>query len=1189
MPRDEGKLNVGIEYQFRVITYAAACLSENEDVENYEIYTNLKEMPGFDDLIIKVKHKTKNEYSAYLCQIKHSRKDLNINYKKHKLRHYKDFVDQIVNTKNEYPFLQDVSKDNLEFWIFTNAQFAWSPQKPLLLERDSHSPIECDISSIEHYKTIFPSLASTQCVKLTTRSVIEDHYFFDNFILLQCQPDNDRIRADITNLNTKIFSVDTVTKLIIFVYEYLSKSANSKRPNCLRKDIFETELLRLCLSSFIVPPKSAVDIHDDSANIWNIITLMHDVTVIDNDTINMVPFVFGCFWKKIKHFYDNTFDWYNCISNANKLSNASDLWKVIINLYQKIGVRHWTSVPDTLDSLLIELWKCDYLPLLLNTDCRISLLQKYAHLKKKFIILDTKQNKTNEIHRGYFKMFTSAADIINTPEGNQLISDLFISLQGRQPNNLLTIIGSDMDLARQLKSSHILHLTENKRLYLKMKYLPVNSSIVFLIEDDRSFQEINVGELQIQFNSNVTIYCKSSDIDMYTKLFTNSQRFKTYSICYLRESEEQFEYIGGNVDKISRFLRDEYENNIYFYEGKAVTIIGKTFNDKNEKKYINRYLRRATVDDSFFKLQERQICIFTGDVDSLNPSIKDQSKQGCIDECLLYIENKLKENKSSFIIANKEDCDEYWSKLSCKRSPLFQIYVSEGKLELLRYKAFQSLSTFILYEGHKFDEKDFFVKTIDGATVVSGAPGIGKSTLLRSLFKKGDSTTYSLFCDLVDYRNVLTKEGAEIFPNPLRYVSNKFEHLTFSNFPASMYDNFLASLCAAYQHRRQLVLYIDSFDEVLPIYKQEVLKFVRCVFESNIRIIIASRFIANGLLLNNFEVQPVQIDRLDRNDVTSYFQEHDVSPDELAKIPRELLENPLYLTLLDILHEEGALTFKTINTFNLCKKVIEKKVELYYGRRGEHYNRETCQREDVLDIHKILAIAAIFGKETISKSEREYNTFVKKCNDGPIRLGIIVRFSDNYPIFLHHTYGEFLAAEWLSENDNFNLIKRIYRRMLDGRNIHVRRLFDSFLCDNLELHEAVIKEDLDLVEHFCTKKTEILDVVDKYGRTALHLAASYCYGEDMFNVRNCKILETVVKYMEQKQCDLSTRDSLMGYKWYEYIEDNESLCDEARRKGLTRILDSVTSRYVITIDRKQQSQLQRKISLDGIMLDPSSL
>ncbi|KAK9680813.1 hypothetical protein QE152_g38805 [Popillia japonica] len=853
MPRDEGKLNVGIEYQFRVITYAAACLSENEDVENYEIYTNLKEMPGFDDLIIKVKHKTKNEYSAYLCQIKHSRKDLNINYKKHKLRHYKDFVDQIVNTKNEYPFLQDVSKDNLEFWIFTNAQFAWSPQKPLLLERDSHPPIECDISSIEHYKTIFPSLASTQCVKLTTRSVIEDHYFFDNFILLQCQPDNDRIRADITNLNTKIFSVDTVTKLIIFVYEYLSKSANSKRPNCLRKDIFETELLRLCLSSFIVPPKSAVDIHDDSANIWNIITLMHDVTVIDNDTINMVPFVFGCFWKKIKHFYDNTFDWYNCISNANKLSNASDLWKVIINLYQKIGVRHWTSVPDTLDSLLIELWKCDYLPLLLNTDCRISLLQKYAHLKKKFIILDTKQNKTNEIHRGYFKMFTSAADIINTPEGNQLISDLFISLQGRQPNNLLTIIGSDMDLARQLKSSHILHLTENKRLYLKMKYLPVNSSIVFLIEDDRSFQEINVGELQIQFNSNVTIYCKSSDIDMYTKLFTNSQRFKTYSICYLRESEEQFEYIG------------------------------------------------------------------------------------------------------------------------------------------------------------------------------------------------------------VDYRNVLTKEGAEIFQNPLRYVSNKFEHLTFSNFPASMYDNFLASLCAAYQHRRQLVLYIDSFDEVLPIYKQEVLKFVRCVFESNIRIIIASRFIANGLLLNNFEVQPVQIDRLDRNDVTSYFQEHDVSPDELAKIPRELLENPLYLTLLDILHEEGALTFKTINTFNLCKKVIEKKVELYYGRRGEHYNPETCQREDVLDIHKILAIAAIFGKETISKSEREYNTFVKKCNDGPIRLGIIVRFSDNYPIFLHHTY------------------------------------------------------------------------------------------------------------------------------------DNESLCDEARRKGLTRILDSVTSRYVITIDRKQQSQLQRKISLDGIMLDPSSL
>ncbi|GJQ72528.1 hypothetical protein Trydic_g15917 [Trypoxylus dichotomus] len=173
-------------------------------------------------------------------------------------------------------------------------------------------------------------------------------------------------------------------------------------------------------------------------------------------------------------------------------------------------------------------------------------------------------------------------------------------------------------------------------------------------------------------------------------------------------------------------------------------------------------------------------------------------------------------------------------------------------------------------------------------------------------------------------------------------------------------------------------------------------------------------------------------------------------------------------------------------------------------------------------------MATMFGKKTVAEDESQYKRLIEECTIGPIRLGIIIRFSDGYPVFLHHIYAEFLAAEYLSEHDNRDFVRQIYQKMLDGPNIHVRRLFDSFLCDGLELHQAVIEENLEQVEHFCVKKCEVLDTEDKYGRSALHVAASYCYAEETFNTKNCKILETLARYMEQRQCDLEVRDSLKG-------------------------------------------------------------
>ncbi|GJQ67620.1 hypothetical protein Trydic_g20305, partial [Trypoxylus dichotomus] len=114
MPIDRSISNVGIEYQYRVNTYAAACLSEDEDVEDYEIRTNLEGLPGFDDLVARVKYKSKRHYCVYMCQIKYSDNDYNFNYgKRYYLLDYKNFMDTILKTKDNYSYLHDVPDENL--------------------------------------------------------------------------------------------------------------------------------------------------------------------------------------------------------------------------------------------------------------------------------------------------------------------------------------------------------------------------------------------------------------------------------------------------------------------------------------------------------------------------------------------------------------------------------------------------------------------------------------------------------------------------------------------------------------------------------------------------------------------------------------------------------------------------------------------------------------------------------------------------------------------------------------------------------------------------------------------------------------------------------------------------------------------------------------------------------------------
>jgi len=97
--------------------------------------------------------------------------------------------------------------------------------------------------------------------------------------------------------------------------------------------------------------------------------------------------------------------------------------------------------------------------------------------------------------------------------------------------------------------------------------------------------------------------------------------------------------------------------------------------------------------------------------------------------------------------------------------------------------------------------------------------------------------------------------------------------------------------------------------------------------------------------------------------------------------------------------------------------------------------------------------------------------------------------TDGKPHFIHRCFAEYFAAKWFT--DNFSNCAHFISNTLFISTYEVtRNIFDRMLAEDSEIHGAVLNNDTDAVKE-CLKKEANINLSDKGGRTALHLAASY--------------------------------------------------------------------------------------------------
>ncbi|GJQ87538.1 hypothetical protein Trydic_g20640, partial [Trypoxylus dichotomus] len=442
-------------------------------------------------------------------------------------------------------------------------------------------------------------------------------------------------------------------------------------------------------------------------------------------------------------------------------------------------------------------------------------------------------------------------------------------------------------------------------------------------------------------------------------------------------------------------------------------------------------------------------------------------------------------------------------------------YLREGVKEDRNNSLSEDHKFTVQYNGKRIPEKNFFEESNGPITVITGEPGIGKTTLLRSLFRLCESRYYVLFVDLARYQADLHERNPKLFQNPLQFLRDKHDSLPYNRLSRSLFGN-----CT------RLILLLDSFDEVTATCEQQVLELIQSLQKVGLqKIVIASRLTVANLIIDKFEAEVFKIENFHGQSDEPYINNWNLNISSLRHIPPEFLTNPLYLNMLRTIFE-NEINLEVVNRWSLYESIIGLKMKNYCQRMKPHCLDEN-EKQNILSHHWYLALKIVFGSYTVvqelqQKSHPKHSNFT--------RLGFINCYDENEdPIFVHHTFAEFFVVQWLIENIDHEKAEYVYKLILESKG----NLLDMY-SENFPLHKAVLYGSDVAVEKLCTQNSRCLLETDDLGRNALHLAA-IIYNRGFSQKSNR--LNLLLQRMRKEGYDLYIRDKIMKWTWVDYWED----------------------------------------------------
>ncbi|XP_064464554.1 uncharacterized protein LOC135375841 [Ornithodoros turicata] len=438
--------------------------------------------------------------------------------------------------------------------------------------------------------------------------------------------------------------------------------------------------------------------------------------------------------------------------------------------------------------------------------------------------------------------------------------------------------------------------------------------------------------------------------------------------------------------------------------------------------------------------------------------------------------------------------------------------------------------------GSESYTEDALLKVDEKVVIVSGVSGMGKSTLAKRLcreVKNPDENRWVLYVDLPQ-RMASVKTTSPRKTDMCKYLADlcqvQKDGLEFTLFEESLNVGspfkivfILDAFDELNERCRNCVLELTSFISEKKAHK--IYMFTRAVFKSHAQ--DALHTVSYELLPFSDENQEEFIRKYEETahssnentGVSKLFQRLHMS---LKKTNKTILENPLLLRM--ILEMKNGEIAESDDYCSLLKRAnISDDRNLYIvhvyrlfvwykylifriEKRKENLRLHAVQEEDdaaalqFYKNHELLAMKCIFPQETLkyllNKDELEKlepeGRLMKDAANNSLKEGFLNGLNNGIPEFVHKTFAEFFAADYLLEKakvrQNFDVrdvIVNLYREEEYGG---VMMLFDALASYSFPLHSAVMNNDASYFERRVIQKQDMLKV-DRLERTPLHLGA----------------------------------------------------------------------------------------------------
>jgi hypothetical protein len=493
-------------------------------------------------------------------------------------------------------------------------------------------------------------------------------------------------------------------------------------------------------------------------------------------------------------------------------------------------------------------------------------------------------------------------------------------------------------------------------------------------------------------------------------------------------------------------------------------------------------------------------------------------------------EKKIKPEEVRYIILGDKNTESKFRELKKLCKNVHWVYVEEGSF-LWRESScnIDIIRRYIDEAKCMTYDIEWVMEQSDRTVFLVAEPGMGKSTFLCHLeheIKKRNNAVWVLRINLSEHTSALDKTELENedIDNCKMFLWNS-AHSNEQGTLGMTKEIFLGALDKA----GKIVIILDGFDEISPDYTSKVNILISAITEKTAsQVFISSRFSYRQNLEDigkklAFTLQPFtpenQIEFLER-----YWNKYIEKQKErnLQKYAEKLLilcsQNfsdkdgkftgiPLQTMMLGEAFMTEAVNYcsngelnlpEKLNLLDLFNKFWENKCDIYFSVKNAMDTSKPKVKRDIesyLGYHMIAALKSLFSlseenelRGAINDSDLEQATRFME-SDTAKQFGMIKEITDGKPHFIHRCFAEYFVAKWFAGNfskcENFiskNLFKSTYEV--------TRNIFDRMLAEGSKMHCAVLNNNIEALAESLKLDTNI-NLLDKGGRTALHLAASY--------------------------------------------------------------------------------------------------